>query len=56
LLENELKPWVATGLSTAVYTQTTDNKDEVNGFVTYDREVEKMDFGKLRAAYRGLWM
>jgi beta-galactosidase/beta-glucuronidase len=55
LLENELQPWVDAGLSAAIYTQTTDVEIEVNGYVTYDREVEKMDFVKVRAAHRGLW-
>ena len=31
------------GLSAAVYTQTTDVEIEVNGLMTYDREVVKMD-------------
>jgi hypothetical protein len=30
------------GLSGAVYTQTTDVENEVNGFLTYDRQVAKM--------------
>jgi beta-galactosidase/beta-glucuronidase len=54
LLENELQPWVDAGLSAAVYTQTTDVENEVNGYVTYDREVEKMDFEKVRMAHRNL--
>lgn len=54
LLERELKPWVEAGLSAAIYTQTTDVEIEVNGYVTYDREVEKMDFGRLREAHRRL--
>ncbi|SFW16948.1 glycoside hydrolase family 2 protein [Chitinophaga sancti] len=31
------------GLSVAIYTQTTDVEHEVNGMLTYDREVEKMN-------------
>jgi len=31
------------GLSVAIYTQTTDVEHEVNGVLTYDRKVEKMD-------------
>ncbi len=54
LLEKELKPCIAAGLSAAIYTQTTDVEIEVNGFVTYDREVEKMDFERVRAAHRRL--
>lgn len=34
----------------AVYTQTTDVEGEVNGFYTYDREVLKMDLGRVREA------
>ena len=36
------------GLSGAVYTQTTDVEGEVNGLMTYDRKVIKMDESKLR--------
>jgi hypothetical protein len=34
---------IGQGLSAAVYTQTTDVEGEVNGLLTYDREVIKMD-------------
>ena len=37
------------GISGAVYTQLTDIEHEVNGFFTYDRQVEKMDFDQVRA-------
>lgn len=37
------------GLSVAIYTQTTDVEHEVNGMLTYDRAVEKMDFSRVRA-------
>ena len=36
------------GLSTAIYTQTTDVEHEINGLVTYDRRVEKMNLDKVR--------
>ncbi|GAB3997131.1 hypothetical protein GCM10028807_41530 [Spirosoma daeguense] len=36
------------GLSVAIYTQTTDVEHEVNGLLTYDREVEKMDVDRIR--------
>jgi len=55
LIECELQPWVDAGLSAAVYSQTADVEVEVNGYVTYDRQVEKMDFGKVREAHRELW-
>jgi hypothetical protein len=54
LIVDELKPWVDAGLSAAIYTQTTDVEIEVNGYVTYDRAVEKMDFGKVREAHKKL--
>ncbi len=42
------------GLGAAVYTQVTDVEHEVNGFLTYDRRVEKMDFARVRAANDGV--
>ncbi len=54
LLEKELRPWIGAGLSAAVYTQTTDVESEINGYLTYDREVEKMEFESLREAHRRL--
>jgi hypothetical protein len=41
------------GLSAAVYTQTTDVEVEVNGLMTYDRELVKMDLNQVSAANRG---
>jgi beta-galactosidase/beta-glucuronidase len=40
------------GLSAAIYTQTTDVEVEVNGLMTYDREVVKMDLTRVAAANR----
>ncbi len=37
------------GVCGAVYTQTTDVEGEVNGFMTYDRKMVKMDEERLRA-------
>ncbi len=37
------------GIAGGVYTQVTDVEHEVNGFFTYDRKVEKMDFAQVRA-------
>ncbi|TCN60030.1 beta-galactosidase [Flavobacterium circumlabens] len=42
-----LKNFVKSGFSAAVYTQTTDVEGEVNGFMTYDRKIDKMDFKKV---------
>jgi hypothetical protein len=42
-LTARLHPLIGKGLSAAVYTQTTDVEVEVNGLLTYDREVLKLD-------------
>jgi beta-galactosidase/beta-glucuronidase len=42
-LMEHLKPLIKAGLTAAVYTQTTDIEGEINGFLTYDREMLKMD-------------
>ncbi|MBQ4502577.1 MAG: beta-galactosidase [Alistipes sp.] len=44
-----LKDFIPQGMSAAIYTQTTDVEGEVNGFVTYDRKVTKMDKAKVNA-------
>jgi len=46
----ELKRFAKAGFSAAVYTQTTDVEGEVNGFMTYDRKVDKMDFPRVNKA------
>lgn len=42
------------GLSTAIYTQTTDVEHEINGFVTYDRKIEKMNINKVQTINRAI--
>ncbi|MGB9800319.1 MAG: glycoside hydrolase family 2 protein [Thermanaerothrix sp.] len=54
LLDEQLRPWVEAGLSAAIYTQTTDVEIEVNGYMTYDRAVLKMDAERLRAVHKRL--
>jgi len=41
------------GLSAAVYTQTTDVEIEVNGLMTYDRAMVKMDLKRISAVNQG---
>lgn len=53
-LINKLKRLIDKGLCAAVYTQTTDVETEVNGLMTYDRAVIKMDIGKVAAANRSI--
>ena len=43
----QLKETIPSGVSAAVYTQTTDVEIEVNGLMTYDRKVIKMEAEKL---------
>ena len=43
LYRNEILPCVKKGLCAAIYTQVSDVEDEINGLVTYDRRVEKVD-------------
>ena len=44
-----LKNFVKKGFSAAVYTQTTDVEGEVNGLMTYDRKVIKINEAQVRA-------
>jgi hypothetical protein len=56
-LVERLRPLVRTpGLSAAVYTQTTDVEIEVNGLLTYDREVVKMDLERVARANQRLYL
>ncbi len=55
LLEKELMPLIRQGLTAAIYTQTTDVEVEINGYLTYDRAVEKMPINRLAAAHRKLY-
>lgn len=45
-----LKSMVSRGISAGVYTQTTDVEIEVNGLMTYDRKVVKINPEKVKAA------
>ena len=42
LYEGQVLPLVEKGLSGVVYTQLSDVEEEVNGLVTYDRKVIKI--------------
>jgi len=52
LIEMQLMPWVEAGLSAAVYTQTSDVETELNGYLTYDREVMKLDMRRVRQTHQ----
>ena len=45
---NLLYDLISKGFSAAVYTQTTDVEVEVNGLMTYDRKVIKLDEKRIR--------
>ncbi|GHT43528.1 beta-galactosidase [Bacteroidia bacterium] len=45
---DQLKTMIKSGFSAAVYTQTTDVEGEVNGLMTYDRKVIKIDENRIR--------
>ena len=50
-----LHPLIEKGLSAAVYTQTTDVEVEVNGLMTYDREIIKVDVAETARWHRSLF-
>lgn len=45
---NQLKQLILQGFSAAVYTQTTDVEMEVNGLMTYDRKIVKVDEARVK--------
>ncbi|MFA6801156.1 MAG: sugar-binding domain-containing protein [Acholeplasmataceae bacterium] len=47
LYETEVLPEIDKGLSVLIYTQLSDVEDEVNGLLTYDRKILKIDADKL---------
>jgi hypothetical protein len=51
-----MRPLIGRGLSAAVYTQTTDVEIEVNGLMTYDRALVKMDEPRIVAAAKKLYL
>ena len=51
----KLKPLIKKGLSACVYTQVSDVEEEINGLVTYDREVVKIPVEVMRAINDALY-
>ena len=47
LYDTEVRELVKRGASAFVYTQVSDVEDEINGFITYDRQVVKVDCERL---------
>ena len=50
-----LRPLIRRGLAAAIYTQTTDVEGEVNGLLTYDRKVVKIDAATLKKLHAPLY-
>ena len=48
----KLKKLIVSGFSAAIYTQTTDVEIEINGLMTYDRKVIKLDEAKINKVNR----
>ena len=49
-----LKTFIGTGCAAAIYTQISDVEIEVNGIMTYDRQVVKVDEGRFAAINRSV--
>jgi beta-galactosidase/beta-glucuronidase len=54
-LMQKLTAFISQGLSAAVYTQITDVEGEINGLLTYDREVLKMPMDWLAEKHNSLY-
>jgi hypothetical protein len=54
LHERWIAPAVRKGLAATVYTQLSDVEDELNGLLTWDREVLKIPAERVRAVLAGL--
>ncbi|MPN36667.1 hypothetical protein SDC9_184177 [bioreactor metagenome] len=48
LMEKQIIPLVRKGLSATIYTQVSDVESEVNGIMTYDRDIMKIDYETIR--------
>lgn len=58
LIRKQLLPLIPQGVSAAVYTQLTDVETELNGMLTYDREIVKIDPLELQQIHdevNGVW-
>ena len=51
-LANQLYKMIEFGFSAAIYTQITDVEIEINGLMTYDRKIVKLDLGRVREINR----
>ena len=56
LWEEEIYPNLEKGLSSTIYTQTSDIEEEINGLMTYDRDEDKFVNEELKALHKKLYM
>ena len=49
MIERDVINNIPKGLSASIYTQLSDVEEETNGFITYDREVVKIDVNDIKA-------
>ena len=55
LFEEQIYPNLEKGLCSAIYTQTSDVEEEINGLMTYDREVSKFSEEVLKEVHKKLY-
>ncbi|MBQ7795533.1 MAG: glycoside hydrolase family 2 [Lachnospiraceae bacterium] len=55
LWDEEIFPNLSRGLSSAIYTQTSDVEEEINGLMTYDRDVDKLGMEVVQELNRKLY-
>lgn len=55
LWEEEIYPNLEHGLCSAIYTQTSDIEEEINGLMTYDREIDKLILEEVQALNQRLY-
>jgi beta-galactosidase/beta-glucuronidase len=56
LISSQLQPLIEQGCGAAVYTQLTDVEIELNGLLTYDRKVVKLDEKRVFDLHRSLYL
>ena len=55
LFSKKLKPLIKKGLCASIYTQVSDVEEEINGLVTYDRKIVKVNANMLNALNQALY-
>jgi hypothetical protein len=55
LILEQVLPLIEKGLAAAVYTQTTDVESEINGLMSYDRKIQKIELEMLRSIHSQLY-